>query len=262
MSLLIAVADLDDNDAEESMKVRNPLMMVMGTLNEKLLPLLAGNDMEWMRPKKILTRNLDAASSPPSSRNEEKQGVLSGISVPYFKWLIQPPSPVDSPKESRELPKGYEYSKPHVSELGIVLSRSEIPRTAETLGKLGSVGIRFVDSAAGGAGRPVKELRDLDDGTLVAWAFLGVDGSLTALHVEMAHRGKGLGKACSGRLFSLLAGNSHVMGFPSSGGGAGWAHSDVAEDNKESAGVARALGGKLGWKVRWVGVDMRRVKQT
>ena len=42
----------------------------------------------------------------------------------------------------------------------------------------------------------------------------------------------------------------------------GWAHSDVAESNVESAGVARGLGGKVGWRVRWVGVDLGLVRDV
>ena len=38
-------------------------------------------------------------------------------------------------------------------------------------------------------------------------------------------------------------------------------HSDIAEGNLESAGVAKGLGGVVGWSVRWVGVDMREVRK-
>ena len=40
----------------------------------------------------------------------------------------------------------------------------------------------------------------------------------------------------------------------------GWAHSDVAVENRESAGVARAVGGREGWVVRWCHVDLGRVR--
>lgn len=260
LSLLYAIATLDDNDVEKRTKGRSPLM-VLGTLNKELITLLAGNDMDWMTPQKVLTRDLDPISSIPSIQRKERHGVLSEISILYNKWLIGPP-PTDGSKKSEELPQGYVYSKPHISELGTVLSRSEIPRTAETLAKLGSVGIRFLGAAAAGDERPVKNLRDVNDKPLVAWAFLGADGSLTSLHVEVAHRRKGLAKACSARLFSLLAHESEGMGFRSEEGGAGLAHSDVAEDNFESEGVAKALGGRKGWRVRWVGVDLGRVKQA
>ncbi len=47
-----------------------------------------------------------------------------------------------------------------------------------------------------------------------------------------------------------------LVGGYHGGGAEWWAHSDVAEDNVESAGVAKALGGQEGWRVRWVSVDL------
>lgn len=44
-------------------------------------------------------------------------------------------------------------------------------------------------------------------------------------------------------------------------GAEGWAHSDVLEHNADGAGVARGIGGKAGWRVRWVGVDLERVRR-
>lgn len=46
------------------------------------------------------------------------------------------------------------------------------------------------------------------------------------------------------------------------GDGAGWAHADVEVDDVESAGVVRGLGGKEGWRVRWVSVDLERVEMV
>lgn len=45
-------------------------------------------------------------------------------------------------------------------------------------------------------------------------------------------------------------------------GAEGWAHSDVLEHNADGAGVARGIGGKAGWRVRWVGVDLERVRRV
>lgn len=90
---------------------------------------------------------------------------------------------------------------------------------------------------------------------------MGVDGSLTSLHVEPAHRGKGLAKAVGRRLFRNLVEDARGMGFVAVGVGEGglMVHSDVAVGNVESAGVARGLGGREGWRVRWVSVDLGRV---
>lgn len=45
-------------------------------------------------------------------------------------------------------------------------------------------------------------------------------------------------------------------------GAEGWAHSDVLEHNADGGGVARGIGGKAGWRVRWVGVDLERVRRV
>ncbi len=56
------------------------------------------------------------------------------------------------------------------------------------------------------------------------------------------------------------------MGFRTVGGegeGGDWegmVHSDVAVGNAESVGVAVGLGGREGWEVRWVSVELGRVE--
>lgn len=133
------------------------------------------------------------------------------------------------------------------------MSRTDIPKTEATLARLGSVGVRY-----SGSGFEMQE----GEGELIAWAYIGVDGSLSSLHVEPEHRGKGLAKAACRKLFRDLGVDPRGMGFLEVEGDAmeGWAHSDVALENKESAGVARGLGGREGWRVRWVSVDLERVE--
>ena len=150
------------------------------------------------------------------------------------------------------------------------------------------MGVRFTTSrhveeddrkVAGGAG----------EGVLVAWAFISSDGSLSSLHVEKEHRGKGIAKAVCRRSFEMLEAEPEAMGFGSipasalrSGeeemgegrdgmgdwekiracGAQGWVSSDIAEDNEQSRGVARSVGGIEVWDVRWVGVDLRAVEMA
>ena len=146
-----------------------------------------------------------------------------------------------------------------------MLSRSDIPRTEATLAMLGCVAIRHLSSSATEGQKDDDEeaatTERQADGDLVAWAFLGVDSSLTALHVEPAHRRKGLARAVSRRLFEKLARDPISMGFSPvrEAEEDGWVCSDVAEDNAESVGVVKGLGGQEGWRVRWIGVDLRRV---
>lgn len=140
------------------------------------------------------------------------------------------------------------------------MRRTAIPKTEATLAELGNVGIRYASRGSSHEGDDEGEAERGDQ--LIAWAFMGVDGSLTSLHVEPAHRGKGLAKAVGGMLLRGLAGDPGAMGFAPVGEGdvVGMAHSDVAVGNVESAGVAKGLGGREGWRVRWVSVDLGRVE--
>jgi hypothetical protein len=82
----------------------------------------------------------------------------------------------------------------------------------------------------------------LDDGTPIAWSFLGPDSSLSSLHCEECYRGQGLAKAVAVRLL-----RGHLPDFGDEG--YGWA--DVSQDNGSSQGVCRSLGGRIGWTVSW-----------
>ncbi|KAF2835539.1 hypothetical protein M501DRAFT_941887, partial [Patellaria atrata CBS 101060] len=85
----------------------------------------------------------------------------------------------------------------------------------------------------------------------VAWAFLGLDGSLSTLFVEPGFRGRGLGKWVAGRVLGGLG------AFTAEG--RRWCHADVLVGNEEGEGVVRALGGREGWVVYWVRVDLGEV---
>ncbi|GAP86165.1 putative gnat family protein [Rosellinia necatrix] len=83
----------------------------------------------------------------------------------------------------------------------------------------------------------------LDDGTLVAWAFLGPDSSLSSLHCEEPYRGRGIAKAVAVRVL-----RDHLKDYGDDDG-YGWA--DVALDNAQSQGVCRSLNGKVKWRTSW-----------
>lgn len=214
-------------------------------------------------------------------------GVLGGLSVPYMKWVIALPSPRPSTSRVNEgrremeeeemvLPLGYTYDKVRAErgECRLPILRSDIPRTEKTLSQLGSVGIRYTAPTANTTTNPSAEIdtteqeRKNEDGELIAWAFLGVDGSLTSLHVESEHRGRGLAKAATKRLFKQLVEDPVAVGFKPAEGLEGgprdeaWAHSDVTVDNLGSTGVAKGLGGREGWLVRWASVDLGRVRSV
>ena len=290
----------------------------MGSLRENLVQLLGGEDLKYITPQAVLSTNL--AARPDNGPNEDKKGggrggILAGISIPYMKWIIAPPA-TDQEETEKEphLPPEYHYSRPLAShgDYALVLSRTSIPRSEATLAKLGSVGIRYLPPSSsspppppsfssstlsslkekekeGHEGEGEKEERkQWQKGQLISWAFLGPDGSLTSLHVEPPHRGKGLAKAVAKRLFKKLGEDRGGVGFANvdvnergkrgedvqrngkedrDGDVEGdkdrdgaWAHSDVAVENDESAGVARGVGGREGWVVRWCHVDLGRVR--
>ncbi len=225
-------------------------LIIIGSFASTLLPLLGPTALV---PQPVVPRKL--LDLPDSN-----DSLLTGLSVPYTKWLIAPPPPSQVPTA---LPPGYTFATLRRKELALTMSRTDIPKTEETLAQLGSLAIRYNPSAA------ATTSPEDGQGELIAWAFIGVDGSLSSLHVEPAHRGKGLAKAVSKRLFAELAADPMKMGFRPVGSGdngggedgsLGWAESNVAVENRESAGVARGLGGKEGWEVRWVGVNLDRVE--
>lgn len=254
---------------------------MIGSLNESLLWLIGGEGVGGLVAQDVVSRDArggdgdgtdtDTDNETGTSRN--RLGVISGISVPYCKWLIAPPGRAAAGKEEQEhsLPPGYAFGKlGGDDELRLTIARTAIPKTVTTLAQLGNLGVRYIPKASNitatatttptptPAGSETD--REKPQGELVAWAFLGVDGSLTSLHVEPAHRGQGLAKAVSRRLFRCLADDALAMGFRPVGGiengqergneaaqeqensdgtvgqygnGEGWAHSDVAEANVE-----------------------------
>ena len=296
-------------------------------MNEILLRLIGGEEyIDGLVPQGVVEHGHGVRGGDVN--------VVSGISVPYCKWLIAPPGRnVKSQKEAAgedekedddyetPLPPNYAFSTLLTHELPLTISRTSIPKTAFTLAQLGNVCVRYVSDATVHStpsipstppSPPSQSLptttttTPIDPSTStqppnqshhhqpIAWAFLGVDGSLSSLHVEPAHRRQGLAKAVSRRLLRRLADDAAAMGFRAVsegpgddwggvyggqeggggehggrdrdggtggetteyGAGEGWAHSDVAEENVGSAGVARGLGGRVGWRVRWVRMEL------
>ncbi|OJI85727.1 hypothetical protein ASPTUDRAFT_145662 [Aspergillus tubingensis CBS 134.48] len=134
-------------------------------------------------------------------------------------------------KERGNLPPGFHFSDGCIprKNLGLVRSRTVIPRSEETLAKLRSCAV----------------YRDGDvTQTPVAWAFLGTDGSLATLHVEEEVRGFGLAGVVGREV--MRRGIEEDEGLND-----GWMHSNAAEDNLASRRVMEKLGGRVGWTVCW-----------
>ncbi|KAI4217200.1 MAG: hypothetical protein LQ351_000509 [Letrouitia transgressa] len=246
-------------------------VMVLGSLNECLLPLLT-DPGDRFRRRGVVRRH----SQPPTPTQQENAaevdayayadadarlvpggtGVLGSVGCRTAKWLLEPPPPSTSTSTStlaegsEELPQGYGYAFSGIRErdLGLCVARAGVPRSRGTLAGLGSVGVRVIDTADG-------------EGELVAWAFLGTDGSLTSLHVEPQHRGRGLAKAVTRKLMRDMARQEGARRFRGSGG-VEVVSSDIFVGNVESEGVVRALGGREGWMCCWVGADLGRLGQV
>ncbi|KAF7984218.1 hypothetical protein HWV62_16016 [Athelia sp. TMB] len=87
------------------------------------------------------------------------------------------------------------------------------------------------------------------DGLPVAWALVHADGSIGALHVEDAHRRRGLGRLVMRALVEQLGGGADGAG----GEALGWNWTDVVAANEAGSGFMRSLAGwEEGWLCYWV----------
>lgn len=254
----------------------------------------AGNGKHVIEPLEphpgAATDRIHGSTDP---RGANARGRVRGHTVPTMKFLF-PPAVCTAAAAAlgatggAALPAGLAWDVVREGEYGLVKARTAIPRQERTMRLLGSVGVRVSGARGGGLEGGAAAAREGGDGDgdgergpLVAWAFLGPDGSLTSLHVEPAFRGRGIAKMLTRRVFGLLAapapniptttttlshptdsaGHASHAGIPRSGfldvrPGEEWAHSDVYVDNGPSAGVARGLGGGEGWVVFWAWVDL------
>ena len=215
--------------------------LVVGGVHAATLALLTEGEREPVRRAVV--------SAGPEEVRGGGGGVVGVVSVPYVKWVLEPEvtgallasssSSSSSAGEGkggsllRLLPEGYCFGTLRREELGRVVASTEIPRREATMGAMRNVCVRKVP--LGGAGDEEGE------GKVVAWGFLGLDGSLTSLFCEAEERGRGFAKAIARRLF---------------GEEGGWGHSDVSIGNEASEGVMRGLGGRKGWEVFWIRVDL------
>jgi hypothetical protein len=188
---------------------------------------------------KIIQQAMTGANAKPP---------VSGIDVPYVFYLFQP----STLPEPRALPVGLRWGQVRPQDFALVRSRTLIPRQDATLALLPSLAI-FPDNEV--------------DASPVAWAFLGVDGSLTSLHTEPEYRGKGLAKILTGKIFrekgftdQNLAETTNAESKATESDEEAWFHADVALDNKSSRRVCQGLGGKESWIVHWIRIDLTKAQ--
>jgi hypothetical protein len=183
-----------------------------------------------------------ALHSLPSGilREEKLVAQLPGnTGFAYIKYLFQS-STLPAPSD---LPSGLYWGTVKQGDLALVRKRTDIPRQDATLSLLPSLAI-FPDPVDGKETAPI------------AWSFLGLDASLSSLHVEREWRGRGLAKKIAAKLFR----EGSVGVFGAKGDDDVWAHADVALDNGESRGVCKSLGGEEKWQVHWLRCDLGKLK--
>lgn len=140
----------------------------------------------------------------------------------------------------RALPEGYTVGRVPSEQLDAVISTSSIPRQPSTQALLPSVGVLN------------------ESGLLVAWGYIGIDGSFATLFVQPEYRGKGLSKIVAVELLrASQAGEFADMGFD---GKSGWVHSDVYEGNEGSEAVMRSIGGRIEAQSFYIWIDSEKFR--
>ncbi|GAB7341464.1 hypothetical protein MBLNU457_7702t1 [Dothideomycetes sp. NU457] len=193
----------------------------------------------------ILIRNLHVLA--PSSIEKE------GLPEAYNRWVFPLHSLPSISGEKFSLPDGLVFGELRECDFGLVRSRTLIPRQESTLRCLARVAV--YDRTRSGGRKEEGMNGEEGDEKPVAWAFLGVDGSLSTLHVEEGYRGRGLARAVAVRLWE-----EEMAVFTRGQGGERWASADVATYNKESNAVCRGLGGEVAYVDYWLRVDLEKVR--
>lgn len=152
-------------------------------------------------------------------------------------WIVN--TFIVSQREKKTLPDGFKVSRVPDDQLDLVISTSSIPRQASTLKLLPSVGLLN------------------EEGKLVAWGYVGIDGSFATLYVLPEYRDKGLAKCVAEELVGRLGrGEFTDLGFD---GRSGWCHSDVYEGNQGSESVMRSLGGTIECRSQYMWLDSSKI---
>ncbi|ETN43591.1 uncharacterized protein HMPREF1541_02750 [Cyphellophora europaea CBS 101466] len=210
-------------------------------------------DWLWLRDNKKYL-------SQPYSTRKVLFGSIHSSLIPWFSLpsttrrdgqyvkLLMPPGAWDpAANASRVAPRvdfsgapfGYELGTLVDAELQTVLDRSPIPRTLGTLREMPNVGLYTSTGPR----------------ECVGWGFLSKDGSLSSLHVEEAHRKKGLATCLGRELLALQAQHFSVKGVEDAYG-AWWGMADVEENNVSSRRVMEKLGAEVWWGIQWVEIDV------
>ncbi|CAK7263722.1 hypothetical protein SEPCBS57363_000714 [Sporothrix epigloea] len=183
----------------------------------------------------------------PPEEEDDRTAIVLAYHDAYDKWLFRVEHlPELSQPEETEHPTGltghpallWDRVRTH-DDAALVISRTAIPRTKETLLSVPSVALREKSASPG------------EQGALQAWAFVGLDGSLWTLHTEPAYRGQGLAKTLAARMFRQYGSIfDATMDDPEHKDS--WCAADVSANNRQSQGVCKRLGAKRAWSTSWI----------
>ncbi|KAK6433986.1 hypothetical protein LTR95_009837 [Oleoguttula sp. CCFEE 5521] len=188
-------------------------------------------------PNVMLWGSIHARTIPYLKTLDVLSGESSTTVVPNHMFIFDVPSmsiPLDLPPSVR----WGRLSKEHFA---LVRSRTQIPRRDRTLAALPNLGLFPTSGTV------------LEQASPIAWAFVGLDASLTTLHVEPAHRRIGLAQKLTTKLFR------EEMDLFFADGMEKLAQGYVIVGNEASKGMCESLGGKAEWTVYWVRVDLGKV---
>lgn len=196
---------------------------------------------------------------------------------PYFKYFFRldafgsedcAKGHEDSEEVGMRLPDGYRFhdrrGRTGVREchLDLVQSRTNIPRSRAQLSSMPGVAVYYDGDGYGDGNRQSPTTDGNEEEVPIAWGFLGLDGALATLHVEPAHRGKGLALPLC-RQVMRRGMQSDVFGA----GGlpledadrvcvGGWVHTEVAQGNRASRRVMEKIGGEVFATAIWTVVEV------
>jgi FR47-like protein len=166
--------------------------------------------------------------------------------TPYSHIIFRSSDSKFSDVEENELPESLIYHPLTLPEhFSLVTRRTHIPRKISTLMALKSQAL-FRSQAQD------KNATSADSSNTnmpIAWAFIGLDGSLTSLHVEEQWRGKGLAKKVGVKIVKESMRDD------------GYGHAYIAIDNIPSQAVCRSIGGTSVMQRYWVIADLDRVNK-
>ncbi|KAL5085809.1 hypothetical protein Trisim1_009880 [Trichoderma cf. simile WF8] len=177
-------------------------------------------ELLFTNPDRILIGSLHADIRSILEKFEGR--VQPRPSGPYDKWLIKRE---ELPLLDENLPPGMYWDSANLDDCQLVVSRTDIPRTAQTLVNLPNLMIKRQDK------------------TPIAWALLGTDGSLISVHVEEPYRRQGLAKKLAVKLLREKATRF---------GDDGWLCADVSPSNVSSRAMCKSLNGKPDWVTSWI----------